>query len=201
MILLLDNNEYRRRSIYATLYSKKYIVTAQPLTEAEYLTKPFLTVYINPTQSQIERIRKENTICVVAKNGFQGTAPSWMRVIPLDNSLTRRIIGLYEELCPYNKGREIFGILCIEGNKFALGGAYLQLSYRQKRLVRFLAYNKEKEFQLFDISSYFDFYTDKDEGFIKMVSEINKRCKRIFKEPLIHCHNETYSISPSVINY
>ena len=53
MILLLDNNEFRRHDIYMSLYMKKYIVAEHALEYMDYYTKPFMTVYINPTTSEL----------------------------------------------------------------------------------------------------------------------------------------------------
>lgn len=199
MILLLDNNQFRRRSIYLTIYSKKYLVSEQTITDSEYYTKPFMTVYINPTSTELSKIKNENTVCVVAKNNVSVPLQKWMRLIPLDNTTTMKIIKLYNELCPYGKGREIFGIVCMEGNLIALGGAYIRLSYRQRLLIRFLLYNSGKTFNLYDISNYFDFKTDNEIGFDKMVLEINRKCVKRRRELLIKREKDAYSINPSVM--
>ncbi len=201
MILILDNNQFRRRGVYLTLYSKKFLVSEQTIADSEYYTKPFMTVYINPTSTEISKIKDEKTLCVVAKNNVTSFVPHWMKIIPLDNGLTNKIIEIYKKFCTYGQGREIFGIICMEGNKLTLGGAYIDLSNRQRALVKFLIYNAEKRFKLYDICTYFDFKTDKEIGFDKMVLEINRKCVKKHREHLIVRENDTYYINPNVINY
>lgn len=201
MILILDNNQHRRRSIYLTLYSKKYMVAEQTINDSQHYTKPFMTVYINPTKTEMQNIKNENTLCVVAKNNVSIHVPEWMRIIPCDNTVTMKIMELYKELCPYGQGREIFGIVCMEKDKFALGGVYINLSPRQRQLAKFLLYNAGKKFQIYDISSYFNFNTDKESGFDRMVMEINRKCTKMRREHLIIRQNDVYCINPYVTNY
>ena len=201
MILILDNNEYRRHDIYIRLYSKKYIVAEQSISEEKYFTKPFMTVYVNPTYTQMKSIKKENTVCVVAKNEVPKDLPSWITVIPLDNSVAKSIIDLYERVCPYNKGREVFGIVCMEGNSFTVGGAYIKLSPRQRNLVRMLIYNSDKKFHPYELCEYFDLKKDKEVALDNTVLVINRKCAKIFREPLISREPNAYYISPSIIKY
>ena len=180
MILVLGNNEWSRHDILMSLFRKKYYVAEQLIDDAEFLTKPILTVYINPTTAQIKRIKKEKTICVVAKNNFIG-APDWMYVIPYDNTTSKRIVEIYDANCNYGKGREVFGILGLEKNKFTMGGAYIHMTPKQLKAIKILLYNSEKKFSSYDISSYFDFIGDRENSFLEMVREINYQCRRTKK--------------------
>lgn len=200
MILVLGNNEWSRHDILMSLFRKKYYVAEQLIDDAEFLTKPILTVYINPTTAQIKRIKKEKTICVVAKNNFTG-APDWMYVIPYDNTTSKRIVEIYDANCNYGKGREVFGILGLEKNKFTMGGAYIHMTPKQLKAIKILLYNSEKKFSSYDISSYFDFIGDRENSFLEMVREINYQCKRAGREKLICYENDKYYISPRVLDY
>lgn len=201
MILLLGNNECIRHDILLSLFIKKYIVSEQRIDDSDYYTKPFMTVYINPTTAQIQKIKQEDTVCVVAKNNPSIKIPNWMRIIPYDNTTAKCISEIYEENCPFGKGREVFGIACLEGKEFTLGGAYVHLTPRQMKAVKLLIYNSNKEFPLYDVSSYLEFHGDSEVCFVQMVEEINAQCKRLGREKLILCKNNKYYISPSVVNY
>ncbi|MBE6674022.1 MAG: hypothetical protein E7596_02825 [Ruminococcaceae bacterium] len=201
MILLLDNNQYRRHDVLLSLFMKKYTVAEQTIDDMDCYTKPFVTVYLNPTIQQIQKIKKEDTICVVAKNNLTIQTPSWMRVIPLDKNVAKSIIRIYEENRTFGNGREVFGILGLEGRLFTIGGAYVHLTPRQMKALKIFLYNPNKKFALYDISSYLDFNTDREYGFIKMVEDINYKCRRAGRETLIMCKNNEYFISPTVLNY
>ena len=200
MILILDNNTYRRHDVLLSLFIKKYIVAEQSIDDMDYYTKPFMTVYLNPTDEQIKRIKNEDTVCVVAKNKVVSKTPNWMEIIPLDDNVVKNIIKIYEEKCPYGKGREIFGVLAMEGKKFAFGGIYFHLTPKQMKAIKLLLYNPNKKFELYDISSYLEFNTDKEIGFEAMISEINLRCKKVNREKLVLREGSKYFINPNVIN-
>ena len=201
MILLLDNNQYRSHDVLLSLFMKKYTVAEQSIDDMDYYTKPFLTVYLNPTVQQIHKIKNEDTICVVAKNNLSVQTPPWMHVIPLDKNVAKAIMQIYEENRCFDKGREIFGILGLEGRLFTIGGAYVHLTPRQMKALKIFLYNPNKQFALYDISSYLDFNTDREYGFIKMVEDINYKCRRAGRETLIVCKHGKYFISTSVLEY
>ena len=201
MILLLDNNQYRRHDIFLSLYMKKYTVAEQSIDDMDYYTKPFITVYLNPTIEQIQKIKNEDTICIVAKNNLSISTPPWMRVIPLDKNVAKTIMKIYDENANFGKGREVFGILCLEARLFTIGGAYVYLSPNQRKALKIFLYNPNKKFPLYDISSYLDFKTDKEYGFIKMVEDINYKCRRAGRETLIVSKKGEYFISPNGLNY
>ncbi|MBQ8145351.1 MAG: hypothetical protein IJ039_01065 [Clostridia bacterium] len=201
MILLFDNNQYRRHDILLSLFMKKYIVAEQPLDDMDFYTKPFMTVYLNPTEAQMKKIKKEDTLCVVAKNNVIGKTPDWMEIIPLDKNTAKSIMKIYDEKCPFGKGREIFGALAMEGKRFAFGGIYFHLTPKQMKAIKILLYNPHKKFELYDISSYLEFNTDKEIGFSTMIDEINMRCKKVNREKLVLREGSRYYINPNIIFY
>ena len=201
MILILDNYIDRRHGVYLSLYMKKYIVAEQSLRDMDFYTKPFLTLYIDPSYKDIKKIKNENTICVVAKNYIKEPLPSFMIVIPNDNNIAKNVMAIYDEKCPHNKGREVIGIMGLEGRSFALGGTFIHLTPKQYKIVRLLVYNPDKQFPLYDICSYVDFNTDTEKGFLMMVEDLNIKCRKAGRETLIKCKNFKYFISPEVINY
>ncbi len=201
MILILGNNEYIRHDIWLSVFMKKYIVTEFPIEEMECITKPFMTVYLNPTTEQLQKIKNEDTICVVAKNNMPSNPPAWMKVIPFGNPVAKDLMRIYNESCTFGKGREIFGVIGIEGKKFTYGGAYIHMTPNQLNAIKILIYNPNKKFTLYDISSYFKFNGDREECFMKMVDEINHQCKRARREKLICNDAHLYYINPSVLEY
>ena len=201
MILILGNNQWTRHSVLLSLFMKKYYVAEQTIDDSVCITKPFLTAYINPTISEINKIKNENTICVVAKNDLKIKVPAWIKVIPCDDNIAKRIMEIYDDACPYGKGREVFGILGLEGKKFTIGGAYVHMTPKQLKAIKILLYNPGKKFSSYDISSYFDYIGDAEEGFFQMVQEINYQCKRAGREKLIFYKENKYYISPDVLNY
>ena len=201
MILLLGNNENFRHNVLLSLFMKKYCVAEHSIEECEYLTKPFLTVYINPTIEQIHKIKHENTITVVAKNDLRCSVPEWIRVIPYGQDTVNSIINIYEENCTFAKEIESFGIISLEDNKIAIGGAYIRMTTKQLNAVKILLYNKDKLFSSYDISSYFGNTSDAIVSFELMVQEINFQCKRAGREKLICYENDKYFISPEMLDY
>lgn len=199
MILLLGDNEYVRHDILLSIFMKKYYVAEHRVEDADCLTKPFLTVYINPTREQLSKIKEEKTICVVAKNNVHIKPPAWMTVIPLGKNTAKDIMDIYEARCSFGKGVEVFGIVCLENMRFAIGGAEVYMKPRQLMALKILLYNNDKRFSSYDISSYFDFLSDKEVCFANMVREINFQCRRVGREdPIIHKGNEYY-INPEVL--
>jgi hypothetical protein len=202
MILLLDNNQYRRHDVFLSLFMKKYIVAEQQLDDMDFYTKPFLTVYLNPTEAQLKKIKKEDTVCVVAKNNVTTILPDWIELIPLDKDVSKNIMEIYDKKCPYGKGREIFGAIAMEGRHFAFGGIYFHLTVKQMKAIKILLYNPHKKFELYDISSYLEFNTaDSEAGFATMIDEINGRCKRVNREKLVLRDGSRYYINPDIIFY
>lgn len=199
MILLLDNNVYRRHDVFLSLFIKRYIVSEQLLDDMDCYTKPFLTVYLNPTEAQLKKIKNEDTICVVAKNNVTCNVPKWMEIIPLDGNVAKNVMRIYDERCQYGKGREIFGVLAMEGKRFAYGGIYFHLTPKQMNAIKILLYNPSKKFELYDISSYLKFNTDNEIGFATMIDEINMRCKKVNREKLVLREGSKYFINPNII--
>ena len=199
MILLLGNNEFIRHDILMSLYSKKYYVSEHLIEDAVCLTKPFMTVYINPNSEQLAKIQNENTVCVVAKNSMPFATPAWMTVIPYGKDTAKDIMKIYEERCNYGKGREVFGIICMEGKKFAIGGAYVYMTPKQLKAIKILIYNCDEKFSSYDLSSYFEYVGDSVVRFKQMVYEINNQCKRVGREAPISYQNDKYFINPEVL--
>lgn len=199
MILLLGNNENVRHDILMSLFMKKYYVAEHSIDDAICLTKPFMTVYINPNSAQIAKIKNENTLCIVAKNNMTSKVPAWMTVIPYGKDTAKEIMRIYEEKCNFGKGREIFGIICMEGKKIAIGGAYVYMTPKQLKAIKILLYNSGKQFSSYDISSYFDYVSDPVVCFGQMVHEINFQCKRMGREMIISHESDKYFINPEIL--
>ena len=202
MILILDNNEYRRHDIFMSLYAKKCTISAHSIDDAEYYTKPNLTAYINPSDEELKGIKNEDTLCIVATNRKNLKLPDWITVIPLDACVGKSIYTIYNEKINYGKGREIFGIACMEGNKFALGGVYVKFSPRERQIIKLFMYNPSKKFMAYDACGYFNFDGDPEIRFEAAVCKINIKCvQRSNRIPLILSKGGNYYINPEVINY
>lgn len=199
MILILDNNEYRRHDVCLSLSMKKYIVAEQSLDVAKFFTKPNMTVYLNPNYDELNKIEKTDTITVVAKNFVKQKLPSWIKVIPLDSCLIKNLVEIFETNCNYGKGREFFGIIALEGKKFSFGGKYISMTPQQLRIIKLFLYNPDKVFELYDASSYFDFVCDQEIGFADAVDSINQKCIREGREKIIVYKSGRYRINQDVL--
>lgn len=200
MFLILDNNEYRRHSVLLSLYLKKCIAMGQTIKDADFYTKPNVTVYLNPTYDEIKKIKNEDTITIVAKDNLAVKLPPFIKHLPLDNSLGNNIYKIYMEQCPYGKGRELFGVLGLEDKKFAFGGKYISMTPQQLNVIKLFLYNPDKEFELYDASCYFDFNTDREVGFMSIVRSINYKCKNEGREKLIIQEGGRYRINKAVLS-
>lgn len=202
MILILDNNEYRRHTVYLSLYRRKCLVSEQSIDDMDYYTKPNMTVYLNPTQSQVSRIRKEDTICVIATNKKDIKLENWMIRIPLDNSVAVSIYNIFNEKCKYGNELEIFGIVCMREKEFALGGVLIKLTKRERQIVRLFLYNAGKKFNSYDACNYFDFAGEAEKCFIDAIYEINLKCvKGAHRIPLFLHNAGVYYVNPEVLDY
>ena len=199
MILILDNDKVRRHDVWLSLYMKKYIVAEQSIDDASLYTKPNMTVYIDPSDEQIEMIRNEDTITVIATNKLEDTIPDWIKVVPLNNKIALNIIEIFEECCQYGKGRELFGVLGLEGKQFAYGGKYINMTPRQINIIKLFLYNSSKTFARYDASSYFDFDCDKEDGFISAIEKLNNKCKVEGRERLILSEKGIYWINKDTL--
>ena len=201
MILIVDNNEYRRHDIWLSIFMKKYIVSEQSFYDAECCTKPILTAYINPSLSEIEKIKQEDTICVVAKNNLKLKPPAWMHVVPLDRDTPKRIMEIYDANFDHLKGREVIGIIGIEGDKFTLGGTYINFNKHQLLILKMLIFNPKKTFELWDLLGYSNLQGNREANLMETVTRINRRCRVAHREELVIAKNEKYRINPNVLKY
>ena len=97
MLLIIDDNDFRRHDLCWSFDYKGVIFSSQTYEYVDFYTKPFMTLYVNPSYSQLAKIKNENTITIVAKNNLRGKLPPWMIHMPIDKDLVNNVVRLLEE--------------------------------------------------------------------------------------------------------
>ena len=78
MILVVDNNEERRKNIITWLKVKGYMASGTNFSELPYYTLPFMTVYISPTLTETNKIKyNSDTISVFVSERPSVKIPTW----------------------------------------------------------------------------------------------------------------------------
>ena len=202
MILLIDNNEERRKSLTILLRVKGYIVSAISYENMDYYVKPFLTAYINPPNKIAESLKSEDTLSVIFTER-KLSLPSWSINISSLKNIQNEIIQIYEEKCPFNKKDKIdvLGYACIKNGKFALGGRIVRLSSRERQLVSFFMFNHTKKFNLYDVVNYFVLKSNPESNILNSIYKLNRKMEEANREKIILVENDLCYFNPKIANY
>ena len=204
MILILDDNQYRRKSVFDRLRLHKYMVSAQEISVGNYMVKPVLTVYINPTSDQIKIIKRENTIYLIIKNNKPENLPFWMNYIPLSNEIDIDIERFFWNHFEHENPNKIstFGCICVQGNRIALGGKLLKFKRTSLSLAKFFIYNNQKKFSDYEISTYFRFLTKVPEStLVRHIYNLNGICKASGRPAMISSYKNTFWLNNDYLRY
>lgn len=188
MILVVDNNDERRKNTITWLRVKGYMSSGIKYDMLSCYTKPFLTVYVNPTASEADEIKNSpDTISVFICDRPSVTLPPWAIGVTTLTLPHLSIMKIFDERFDHLKTDqiEIVGYACMKNNNFALGGELIELTRLEYLIVSFFMINKNKCFKIYDCSSYFNFKANPEENFIKAIQRINAKCKRALRPPLI----------------
>ncbi|MBR2943516.1 MAG: hypothetical protein IKC16_00330 [Clostridia bacterium] len=204
MILIVDDNFERRKDIVIKLRIKNYIVAGVQYDELKMYTKPYMTVYINPTRSFVASLKNDtSTLNVFFCDRASIKLPLWsinklsLKNIPLE------IMKIYDENCTYNlKGKiEIVGYACMQDDVFALGGELIHLSKREVQLIRLFMNNHTKEFMLYDVANYFRILANPEENIRSSITKLNAKAKKVRREKIIIVKNDWCYFNPEIASY
>ena len=202
MILLVDNNEERRKDIQVKLRIKGYTVSVSSYDELLIRTKPFFTVYINPTKNELGKIYNGDTKTIIFSNREHLNLPKWSINIDSIDDIANTTARLYNELSPFQKQDivDIVGYACMKG-RFALGGREIRFSKRENEIIRFFMNQPNKKFSSYDASSYIRILTNPEENYRKSISSINTKAKKVKREPIIIYKDDKYFFNPVISSY
>ena len=204
MILILDNNEYRRKYVFDKLRLLDHLVASSGISEGAYLTKPLFTVIINPSNLDIKKIKRENTNYLVIKSSKPDNLPSWIDYLPLSNDIVTDIDNYFWDNFQYELLDEIsvLGCICIRNNKIALGGKILSVRKLPLRITKFFIYNSQRKFTDTEAASYFRFLTKcPEKNLIDYIYTINGACRKINRPPLIVSYKNTFWLNNDYLRY
>ena len=204
MILILDDNQFRRKSVFDRLRLNGYMVSAQEYSVGMYMVKPVLTVFVNPTNDQIKKIKRENTKYLIIKKNKPDYLPSWMSYIPLSNEIDIDIERFFWNNFEHENPNKIsiFGCICIEGNKIALGGALLDLKKTEMRIAKFFIYNNQKKFSDYELTTYFRFITKSPAStLVRHIYHLNGICRSSGRPPLLSSYKNTFWLNNNYLRY
>ena len=203
MILIIDNNEERRKDIAIWLRMKGYIVSTISFEYMDYYTKPNVTVYINPSNKIVPLLKNTDTISVIFSERKSISFPDWsINIFSLKN-IASEIIKIYEAKCPYEKKNEIdvLGYACMKNAEFALGGKIIKLSKREKQLVSLFMFNHSKKFNIYDLVNYFDLRSNPESNILNSIYKLNKKMLEANREKLIIVDKDVCYFNHEISNY
>ncbi|MBQ8545899.1 MAG: hypothetical protein IJ437_03035 [Clostridia bacterium] len=203
MILIVDNNEERRRNVTIWLRVKGYLVSCIGYDDLKYSTKPFMTVYVNPARDYIDKIKNKDTISVIFSERNSINLPEWSINISSLKSISKDIMELYEESCSFQRTDkvDIIGYACMKDGQFALGGKVIRLSPREREIISLFMFNYPKKFELYDAINYFRITDNQEEKFLNAIYLLNKKAQANDREKIIINENNTFYFNPKIGNY
>ena len=204
MILVVDNNEERRKNIIAWLRAKCYMSSGTNYSELSFYTKPFMTVYVNPTSSAASQISNdESTLSLFICDRPSVKIPPWAELVPTLKAPYISIMKYFDEKFNHfaHNQMEIVGYACLKNNDFALGGERIKLTSLEYLIVCFFMVHPNKRFKLYDAVSYFNFKSNPENNFRKAISRINSKCKSVLRPPLIIANEIEAYLNPEIASY
>ena len=204
MILVVDNNDERRKNTITWLRVKGYMANGTSYGELPFYTKPFMTVYMNPTAKEAEHISSsDDTLSVLICDRFSVKTPPFAIRVSNLTSAHISIMKIFDESFNHFKydQMEIVGYACLKNNDFAVGGELIYLSSLEYLIVCFFMVHKRKKFKIYDCSSYFNFKANPEENFRKAIYRINAKCKQKARPPIIIADAYEACFNPEIVNY
>lgn len=200
MLLVLDDNDFRRKDLLVKLRLKNVTVSCQPLKDYKFITKPLITAYINPSKEVISSICEGDGISVVAKNAEDIIFPDHIINIPLDNNLDKALENIYnDELSKGKTGElDIFGKVVIKDNEVGVAGKRVTFNDTEIKIIKLFYFSYKKKFTDTEASSYFRYLKNPEQNFAHSVSMINSKCKKVGKYVLIIRENGVFFANPQL---
>ncbi len=204
MILLVDDSEERRENLLIRFRVKGYLVNATPYDELWFHTKPFITVYINPTKTQMLKIKNsEDTISMVFCDRGSVPLPIWSINFTSVKNIYDEVVNIYKERATFQiKNKiDIVGYACLRGKEFAVGGKDILLSNRELNIVRFFMNQPNKKFRLLDASGYVWIKDNQEKNYAQALFRINKKLKNKSRPKLIIYKDGWCYFNPEISSY
>lgn len=204
MILVVDNNDERRKNTVTWLRVKGYMSNGIKYEVLSLYTKPYMTVYINPTVKEAQAISySDDTVSLLICDRPSVKAPPFVKRIDTLITPHLSIMKAFDE-CFNHFGTdqlEIVGYACMKNGEFALGGELISLSRLEYLIVCLFMVNKNKKFKIYDCSAYFNFKNNHEQNFRKAIYRINSKCKKVYRKPLFIANDIYACMNPEIANW
>ncbi len=203
MILIVDDNEYRRNDISFELRRNKYMVNAIGYDDILLYQKPIMTVYIHPTSEFVKNLKRSDTLAVIAKNDEALKTPKWAHTIPLNSTFIKEIINFYKENYKYEvpDNVDVIGVVCIKNTKVGVGGICIDFTKEQLKLLKLLLYNRGKEFNFYEILRYIPKRTNSYDNLLQTIRRINHKTVEAKRGKIILINSEKCIVNPELAYY
>ncbi len=203
MILIVDDNEYRRNDISFELRRNKYMVNAISYDDIVLYQKPIMTVYIHPTSEFVNKLKRSDTLTVIAKSDETLKTPKWAHAITLNSSFIKEIINLYKENYKYEvpDNVDVIGVVCIKNTKVGVGGICIDFTKEQLKLLKLLLYNRGKEFNFYEILKYIPKRTNSYDNLLQTIRRMNHKTLEAKRGKILLINNEKCVVNPELAYY
>ena len=192
MVLIFDDNEFRRKEIKRSLRGTEISFKIENYENWEYLTKPLLTIFVMPKASEIDyytrSLKSQGTIVASLLKREPPKSENFRRIIISDNciitpEMVRKII---KNEYGYNLKQDFVGNALVdeEDQDIYYARKRLFLTKTEYKIARFLAYNPKKTFTDEEIIEYTALKISPS-SLSKYVSYINGKCRNNYRKPLI----------------
>jgi hypothetical protein len=202
MILILDNNSFRRDDLSSILSKMGYIVSCRSLDDYRCYVYPALTVIVNPKRDDINKyIYTSKTKYVVAKDNFTDNSGRF-EIVSHSNGLAESIAKEFDKLFPNDKNIIYrYGVACYRDTEFSIGGKALTLFPKEQKLFKFFIHNPNKTFLDTDLCGYFNYKIDPELNLKQTIWKINTKCNNVRRPKLIEIYNDSYRLNPAIYTY
>ena len=202
MILILDDNVFRRKELKEKLTKKGYLVSCSPMSEYKCKVYPYLTIIVNPKRGVAQKLMYSlKTKYIVAKDNFDERL-NLLATVPHSYNLADNLLLELEKLGLNEKGKMYrLGMACYRDDQFSIGGKSLDLHPMEKRLFKFFLLNPNKTFLDVDLCDYFPFRTDFELNLKNAIWKLNTKCNKLGRPRLIANREFSYYLNPDIYKY
>jgi hypothetical protein len=204
MILLVDDNDERRRNLLIWFRVKGYLVSEARYDELKLFTKPFITVYVNPTMTSVSKIKYSNdTISIFFSERKSVTLPQWSINFNSLKNIYEEVAKIYKEKATFQVRDKIdmAGYACMKNGKFSVGGKDIKLTPTEYKIVCFFLNQPNKKFFASDAARYIKSKEDYEASYLVSISKLNRKLKAKKRPKLIICEDNWCYFNPEIANY
>ena len=205
MILIFDDNSYRREALCKKIYMNDLYVRGESYEHCEYITKPLITILVCPSPSEASRYLKifsaEGTTCVFVLKREISELKGYRNVfINKEGEITpSQVREIINQEYKYNLKNDYMNYMLIDEDEkdVYFGAKKLFLTDREYSIVKFFAYNPKRMFTIDEILDYMHLRKRVSETtFYSYVSCINSKCYKQNREDIILRTTYGYGITP-----